>query len=308
MWFLVALGGLVLLALFVWPFRAERLRPAISAEDRMRADGEFANLSQGVTRYKWFGPARGPCAIVIHGLTTPMEGMAPTARALGEMGYRVLTYDLYGRGLSDAAKGKQTRAFFLQQLAELCEVHDLREDLTIVGYSMGGQIATAFAKANPYIIKQVILIAPAGIVTVESGFSRFCRRFPLIGDWAHAMFGFKRHLTTIPQKARDSTIDRVLRAQRRQLDRRGYLPAILSSRRGMLSETMEAEHRTLARKGIPVLAIWGREDTVIPLRASADLTVWNRKARHEMVDGADHGLPFTHGDAILGALRSVINK
>lgn len=308
MWFLVAVGVAAFLALSAWPFRAERRRPEISTDDRFRADGEFAHLSQGITRYKWYGPARGPYAIVVHGLTTPMEGMEATAEALGALGYRVLTYDLYGRGLSDAPKGKQTRAFFLQQLADLCEVHDLREDLTIVGYSMGAQIATAFAVVNPYVVKQVVLIAPAGIVTGESRFSRFCRRVPLLGDWMHAMFGVRRHAKTIPNKGPNRKIDTVLRAQRKQLDRRGYMPAILSSRRGILAETFEDEHRTLARKGIPVLAIWGRLDGVIPLRASATLCEWNRGARHEMIDDADHGLPYTHGEELQEALSAVIHN
>lgn len=35
------------------------------------------------------------------------------------MGYRILTYDLYGRGYSDRPSGKQNREFFLQQLDDL---------------------------------------------------------------------------------------------------------------------------------------------------------------------------------------------
>ncbi|WP_108813657.1 alpha/beta fold hydrolase [Loktanella sp. Alg231-35] len=297
---------LAVLALAVWPFRAERQKPDVTVEHRFRAEGEFAHLSQGITFYRWFGPARGPVAVVVHGLNAPSEGMHALAESLGELGYRVLVYDLYGRGLSDAPKGLQDRAFFLRQLTDLCHVHDLREDITIVGYSMGGSIATAFAIANPYIIKRVILLASAGVRTRESRFSGFCRRVPFLGDWLHLLFGAARIGRRIPQDGVTREMDRIHRAQRKQLARRGFLPALLSSRRGMLSETQEQEHRQLGRKAIPVIAIWAQNDSVIPLRAIGLLAEWNRKARQEMIEDADHDLPYTHSKELTEALRETL--
>ena len=304
---LVIFGVLGLLWVAVSPFLAERGRPAITDADRARAKGEWVALSQGVTYYKWTGAARGPVAILIHGLTTPMIGMETVAEGMGKLGYRVLMYDLYGRGLSDAPKGKQDRAFFLRQLAELCGHLDLREDLTIVGYSMGGSIATAFAVENPHVVKQVMMIAGAGVKLNESRFSAFCRKTPVLGDWAHAMFARNRMIRELPQKGKDAHGDLVLRAQRRQLERRGYLPAILASRRGILCEIMKDEHRQLSRKGIPVIAVWARQDAIIPLRAIAMLAEWNRNARQEMVDEADHALPYTHGTELVDAMRSALS-
>ena len=144
-WFLGIFGIVFLAYLAVWPFYYERRRPRIGPTQRHGADGEFAQLSQGVTHYRWSGSARGPVAVVIHGLATPMISMDAIAKGLGDIGYRVLAYDLYGRGLSDAPKGAQDRAFFLRQLSDLLAHHNLREDITLAGYSMGGAIATAFA-------------------------------------------------------------------------------------------------------------------------------------------------------------------
>ena len=143
------------------------------------------------------------------------------ADALGRLGYRVLMYDLYGRGLSDAPKGKQDRAFFLRQLSDLCAYHGITEELTIAGYSMGGSIATAFATEYPHSVKRVVLIASAGLKTNESAFARFCRRVPGLGDWAHAMFAHNRILKSIPARGETPQIDAVLQAQRLELTRRG---------------------------------------------------------------------------------------
>ncbi|MEO0905424.1 MAG: alpha/beta fold hydrolase, partial [Pseudomonadota bacterium] len=286
MWFLVPLVLLAVAYAAVRPFVIERRRPAIGPSERHGAKGEFVQLSQGVTHCRWAGSARGPVAVVVHGLASPMISMEGVAEGLGKLGYRVLMYDLYGRGLSDAPKGKQDRAFFLRQLSDLCAYHGLTEELTIAGYSMGGSIATAFATEYPHSVKRVILIATAGIKTNESAFSRFCRRVPGLGDWAHAMFAHNRILKAIPQKGATREIDAVLQAQRQELTRRGYLPGILSSRRGMLAEDQESEHRKLYRQGIPVTAIWGGVDPIIPLRAVGLLGLWNRDARQEVVAAA----------------------
>lgn len=306
MWYFLSIAGLTLCVITIWPFSMERRRTVIGTNERHAAPGEFARLSQGVTHFRWAGPARGPVAVVIHGLASPMQSMDTVAEGLGALGYRVLLYDLYGRGLSDAPEGRQNRAFFLRQLKDLLAFHDLREEVTLVGYSMGGSIATAYAAENPYMIKRVILFATTGIDVNETRFARYCRRTPLLGDWVHALFAHGRIKRAIPQRGQTREIDNVLRAQRRELTRRGYLPGILSSRRGILAEVQEEDHRQLGRKGVPVIAIWAENDCIIPLTALGKLAEWNRTARHEVVANADHGLPYTHGRELIEALRSAL--
>lgn len=306
MWYVLSVLALAVLLVAVWPALIERSRRAIGPTQRHGAPGEFAQLSQGITHYRWVGPARGPVAVVVHGVATPMISMDAVAKGLGELGYRVLTYDLYGRGLSDAPSGRQNRAFFLRQLADLLTYHGLRDDVTFVGYSMGGSIVTAFAAENPHFVKRLILLATAGVEVKESSFSAFCRRNRLLGSWVHGMFGRGRMLKAIPERGQTKEIDLVLRAQRRELSRRGYLPALLSSRRGMLSEIQQVEHRQLSRQGIPVIAIWAGADKIIPLSALGKLAQWNRTVRHEVVDHADHAMPYTHSTQLIKALRNAL--
>ena len=304
---LVGLGVGWLALLAVWPFYYERRKPAIGTTERHGADGDFARLSQGVTHYRWSGPTRGPVAVVVHGVASPMISVEAVAKALGDNGYRVLMYDLYGRGLSDAPKGPQNRAFFLRQLSDLLAYFGLREDITVAGYSMGGAIATAFAAENPHCIKQVILIAASGVITKESRFARFCRAVPILGTWVHAMFAEARIRRAIPERGQTKSIDKVLREQHRELKRRGYLPGLLSSRRGMLAEVQEEAHRQLARQGIPMIAIWAQNDHIIPIQAIGRLAEWNRAVRQEVVDHADHAMPYTHGETLSAAIRATLH-
>lgn len=272
----------------VLPRVIEQRRHEITPELRKRAEGQFAQLSQGKTHFQWAGGVRGPVIVMIHGLTTPQivwDGITPELTALG---FRVLRYDLYGRGFSDAPVGAQSIAFFNQQLSDLLADQKVTENITLMGYSMGGSIAAAYSAAHPDRVARVILVAPAGIEEHVSRFDRLCRCLPAVGDWMHGMFAAGR-MRRGSQKPAD-----IAGMQDFQLSRRGFLPAVLSSRRHALTQTQEAAHRSLGRDDIPVWAIWGREDKTIPLAAMGTLTRWNRAVQHDDIAGAGHGLPYTH--------------
>lgn len=283
----------------------ERQRKPISKAERNAAPGEFAKLSQGQTYYQWHGSVRGPVLVAIHGLTTPSIAYQLMAVGLGSMGYRVMTYDLYGRGLSDAPEGPQDKAFFLRQLSDLLEDQGLTEDVTLVGYSMGGAIASAFAAAHIHLVKRLILVAPSGIEMRESKFSAFCRKTPLIGDFIHNLIGGFRMTNAIRADKAVSEVPDIKTAQLAEVKRRGFLKAVLASCRGMLDEVQKGEHQAIGRADIPTIAIWAERDEVIPISAVGTLAQWNRNVRQETIPDAGHGLPFTHTTALLEKLRDI---
>jgi pimeloyl-ACP methyl ester carboxylesterase len=299
MWWFIILAIIAVVAAIPW-FQESR-RTVINAAARKGDAGAFVKLSRGVTRYQWSGPVRGPVAVLVHGLSTPSIVWDDVAEGLGQLGYRVLTYDLYGRGLSDAPHGAQDRAFFVDQLTELLDDQELTDDLTLIGFSMGGAIATAFAAKNPHRMKQLVLIASAGVLTQESQFSAFCRKVPLLGDWVHSVVGVRRMARSLTETP-DAT-GAVLEAQKAELDRAGFLRSVLSSRRGLLSEMQEAEHRAIGRDGVPVVAVWGMDDPVIPIAAVGRMAQWNRAARQDQIAGGGHGIPYTHSGEIIDLLR-----
>ena len=95
--------------------------------------------------------------------------------------------------------------------------------------------------------------------------------------------------------------------QAEQLDYKHYVPAVLASRRGILADVLRDEHRAIQSFDIPVLAVWGDEDQVIPASAIGSLAEWNRTAEHEVIAGAGHGLPYTHGPQIVAAIKAHIS-
>ena len=284
-------------AIAILPILQEAKRRPVTDVDRAAAPGRMVALTQGQTYIRWHGPVRGPVIVAIHGLTTPSQVFDELAARLTMLGYRVLTYDLYGRGLSDRVPGPQNDAFFLRQLDDLLTDQGLDQDVILIGYSMGGAIAAAFAAAQPHRVGRVILLAPVGMAINETPFWQFARRLPVLGDWLVGTFG-ATHLAR--EIARPSPVADV---QQAELSRRGYLPAVLSSRRHFLFESLERAHRVLGREDVPVVAIWGGQDGVIPLRALGLLTQWNRNTAQHVVPEADHSLPVRHAEDIVAILR-----
>ncbi|WP_299414159.1 alpha/beta hydrolase [uncultured Sulfitobacter sp.] len=296
-WFLlflaVALGATA-------PFIAERYRVAMSDGRRGSAPGQFAELSQGVTHYHLMGPIDGPLVICIHGLTTPSFVWDDIGKALADSGFRVLVYDLYGRGYSDRPMGLQNKQFFNQQLDDLLTHLGIEGPAHVIGYSMGGAIAAGFAAAYPARVRRLILLASAGMTLNQTPLLRIIRERGIIGQWlmlaaypAQFRRGIKaeREAATAPKT--------ITEGQENQLMYQGFIPSVLSSLRGILSRPLEGEHLSLRQLGLPIMAIWGSDDDVIRASAMGQLAAWNRDVIHEVVEDAGHGLPYTHPDQVI---------
>ncbi|MFT5341654.1 MAG: pimeloyl-ACP methyl ester carboxylesterase [Paracoccaceae bacterium] len=298
---------LVILIAIAAPFVIEMRRKPMDDVARENADGSFAQLSQGVTHYQWLGPVRGPVAVCVHGLTTPSFIWNGIAQGLTMMGFRVLIYDLYGRGYSDRPSGKQDRHFFIQQLDDLLVDQNVKGDITLLGYSLGGAIATTFAAQQPDKVRQLVLLAPVGMTLNTTPLGNFIAKTPLIGDWLMQItFPRNQHKAARAERQANPTAKGVAELMLHELQYKGFVAAVLASMRGLLAETLREEHGAIHRAGIPVLAVWAREDRLIPLSALGELTKWSRSTKQEVVDDAGHAMPFTHPEQVLGAMRETM--
>ena len=303
----LTLAGLGVAGAAPWLIEARRGRadPVALAD----ADGEFAILGHGATYFRWHGAGHGPVLVLVHGLSTPSWVFTGLIPGLTMLGFRVLSYDLYGRGLSARPGIAQDRALFVGQLSELLESQGLSEPVSLLGYSMGGAIATAFAAAHPGRVERLILLAPAGMVYRPAPLLARAARSGLLGNWLWGLLGARILRQAARAQARQPTTIPDFEARiGRECATRGYLPAILSSERHMLAERLEAEHRALAAAGLPVVAIWGEEDTTIPLAAMGLLAQWNRTAYQFVIPGATHALIHTHPKEILQALEEHLRE
>jgi hypothetical protein len=93
----------------------------IRLDDATRAatGGDFVRLSSGHTHYEVAGPEDGQPVILVHGTTMPSFVWDRNFAELASAGFRVMRYDLYGRGLSDRPDARYDLDLYESQLEEL---------------------------------------------------------------------------------------------------------------------------------------------------------------------------------------------
>lgn len=294
------LWGLFIVAAIVGaPFASELLRKRMTAKVRQAAPGDFANLPMGTVHYQWFGPREGPVCVCVHGLTTSSYVWGGMVPALVDMGFRVLVYDHFGRGYSDHSTHRHDAAHYITTLDALLADQHVTSPVTLIGYSMGGAVVSAYAAERSARVHQAILLAPAGMQHAISPLMKFALRTPGLGDWMMHMIYPRMLRNGLRTEADFSTqVPGINNLQHRELTYCGFIPSVLASLRGLLRGPQEGAHRAIANSKLPILAIWGREDDVIPLSAMGILTTWNRACVQEVVEGASHALPYTHADEV----------
>ena len=84
----------------------------------------------------------------MHGFSVPYFIWDPTFKFLTKSGFRVLRYDLFGRGYSDRPKLRYDIDLFCKQLRELLDTLGF-EQINLMGLSMGGPITATFTARYP---------------------------------------------------------------------------------------------------------------------------------------------------------------
>jgi pimeloyl-ACP methyl ester carboxylesterase len=305
LWFWLLLLALLIAA----PFVIERRRLPVNEAMRKRAPGQFTQLPSGLTHYQWRGPIGGSVAVCVHGLTTPSYVWDAVVVGLNRMGYRVLPYDLYGRGYSDRVAGPQDAEFFNRQLEELLEDQGVDGGIMLLGYSMGGAIVTCYGAKHPDMLERLILLAPAGLGIKPGKIHSFITKTPIIGDWIMLVLGgwFLRKDLDVEAET-PSEVPDIYDMQRADTNVRGFLPALLSSQRNLLSNDKIEEHKVLAESDVPVAAIWGEIDGVIPLSGLGKLTEINHNARQTMIPDAGHSLTYTCPKEVIKAIQEFLRE
>jgi pimeloyl-ACP methyl ester carboxylesterase len=129
---------------------------------RREAPGKVIQLKHGKVHYLIEGNDSADLVVLIHGGgITGIEVWNKNISFLRERGYRVLAYDLYGRGYSDRPKEENTPELFTGQLTDLLTTLKIDEPLHLVALSMGAIVALEYTQDSPERVKKLVLIDPA---------------------------------------------------------------------------------------------------------------------------------------------------
>ena len=126
----------------------------------------YVDLPGGVrTHYRDQGA--GPTLLLIHGFSASLHTWEPwvSALATGEdriNGYRIVTIDLPGHGLTRGPAGWQPSIEAYRDLVEAFAQSQNLSDFALGGSSMGGNVAWQYALAHPERVNALVLVDASG--------------------------------------------------------------------------------------------------------------------------------------------------
>lgn len=289
--------GLAILAALAWG--AYRLRTAevepLDPEDLAGAPGEFVNGPVGATHYETTGPDTGRVVVLVHGFSVPAYIWDSTFTALGAAGFRVLRYDLVGRGWSERADVAYDAETFDQQLVGLLDSLRIRGPVDLMGLSFGGFVTGIFAARHPERVRTLTWVDPVARAP-EVG---RVWRIPVVGRWlfetlaAPTFAGSQASDFLHPERFPDWE-----ERYRVQMRYRGFARALHRSRHQLQFVDFVRLHEDVAATQVPVLLVWGREDRTVPIAQAEEIRARIPRLTWVPVDSAGH-LPHLEQSAVV---------
>jgi pimeloyl-ACP methyl ester carboxylesterase len=283
----------------------------LDARVREHLPGKTAWLTDGVTYYEFADSGRGTPVILIHGFSVPNFIWDPTYAGQSSAGFRVLRYDLFGRGYSDRPRLRYDKALFVRQLADLMDALGI-EQADLVSLSMGGVIAAEFAYRFPKRVRKLAFVDPAGF-NLQLPWTIKLLNVPVLGELvlgALGRFGAGTLLDSMlgdfynpTQEAKDYFVPRYLE----QMRYHGFKRAILSSlRMGMLDEDLGLFER-VGKLDKEVLLIWGKGDQTVPFHYNEVFRKLVPQTQFHAIDEARHIPHFERPELVNQLLTEFLN-
>lgn len=248
----------------------------------------------------------GQPVVLIHGYPLDGHSWEKQTKALLDAGYRVVTYDRRGFGQSSKVTSGYDYGTFAADLDALLTTLDLR-DVVLVGFSMGtGEVARYLGSYGSERVAKAAFLGslqpfllhtddnPAGLPReVFDGIESAARadRYAWFDTFFGDFFNTDENLGSRLSEA-------ALRAS--------FATAIGSAPMGAYAvvPTWLTDFRAdIAKIDVPALILHGTADRILPVDATARAFRERLpQARYVEIDGAPHGLLWTHADEVNGAL------
>jgi pimeloyl-ACP methyl ester carboxylesterase len=200
--------------------------------------------------------------VLIHGLGSYLPVWKRNVDVLAR-NHRVIAIDLPGYGKSAKLNFPYSMEFFAEAVRGVVRELDLKR-VTLVGHSMGGQIAMTYALMYPGDVEALVLASPAGLETFNDGEAKWLANAvtPEFTCTASPESIYARHITNFYKMPKDADFmvdDRVKVIGGPDFD--AYCRAVSRSVAGMLDAPV---HERLPEITVPVLVLFGKHDALIP--------------------------------------------
>ena len=261
----------------------------LNDETRRSASGSFIQLPNGMTHYELGGNELGEVVVLVHGFSVPYFIYNPTFEFLTQSGFRVLRYDLFGRGFSDRPHVDYNLKLFIQQLADLLDALRFTRPVNLIGLSMGGLVASAFTICCPERVNKLTLIDPAGAKSIALTPMLKLVKIPFVAEAVLSLVGGGPLIQSNAKDFFDPKLVEQFTAQYAvQMQYKGFMRAILSTIRNGMLDSFVQTYETLGTMNKPILLFWGRKDQTVPFEHSQILCAALPHVEFRIIENCGH--------------------
>lgn len=247
-------------------------------------------------RMAYTDEGKGPSLLFVHGFPLNGDCWSKQVDAF-KATHRVITPDLPGFGASEPAAGPETMARYADDLFTLCQ-HLETGPVIVVGHSMGGYIALAFARAYPLFLRGLVLVSTkAGPDTPEAAAARRETATKVQGgDFGAVVKSLEPKM--LSTASANPGMAQAVRNIMWTSSPHGVVAALL----GMADRPDQRGHLDELR--MPTLVVTGADDTLVPPSESADLAQGIPGADLVVIPGAGHLVAYEQPFAFNEALKA----
>lgn len=246
----------------------------------------------------------GPALVIVHGTPWSSFNLRHLIFELSKK-YTVYFYDLIGYGESSKKKGDVSLEAQNELLSSLIEYWNLKEPIAI-GHDFGGATVLRTNLLNKIKFKKIILIDPVAVSPWGSPF------FKHVNKYEEAFAG-------VPDYIHDSIIEAYIKTAIYKTLEKDVLKQTLSFWQG--KDSKAAFYRQIAQANSsytdevqslyptikdPVLILWGKEDTWIPLEKGKELNKLIPNSELKVIDDAGHLIIEEKPDELLTLIFSFL--
>jgi len=292
---MAAFFAILFMVLIIAYYLRDPEKKKLDESERSTLGGTYVSLSDGFTHYKLTGPVDGKVVVLVHGGTVPIWTWDSQTKILNDAGFRVLSYDKYGRGYSDRPAVSYDQGLYKRQLLELVDKLELTQKFDLIGLSLGGATAVNFTAQYPDRVGKLVLISP--IINNFKVPSIF--QIPVLGEFIARFVGIKvivDRFTALFEDNPDSKTYKKLFTE--QTTYKGFQRSLLSMLRNDAVRDYTDAYQILGKQKREILLIWGTADTEITKEMIKEIQSFLPQLQFKSVEDVGHGIVFQKPDTI----------
>ena len=216
--------------------------------------------------------------LLIHGLGGVAERWSSVIPLLSKK-YHVIAPDLPGYGYSDKPSIDYTPEFFSKFVFDFLDKLGISKT-SMVGTSLGGQIVAECAITQNKVIEKIVLVSPAGTMKSPTPTLDAYSMAALYPSYDTVKTAYE--MMTGSEKVTTESIDNFIKRMTQPNAKMAFMSTILA-----LKNAPSITDR-LSDIAVSTLLIWGKRDTMIPVKYANDFVSSIKNCQLEIMENCGH--------------------